>query len=182
MEVLDAFKSLGLQPPLKFLWSTTPPGSIRRLGATTHMQVVAAAEIARGKDVLIIGHNMNHSETLARGCSKFVLKLIGGHILRKVGRSFHFGAGFGVLYYESERTRVKLLAMQAPEPLEFRDSVWHQDAVQARKSPYHAIREIREENGRFYGYSASGEEIGIELTKEGAESLVEMDPFRVTLK
>lgn len=181
MHVLDAFKALGLRPPLEFLWDT-PPDSTRRLGATTHMLVVAASEVAQGNDVLIVGNNMAYSEALARDCSRFVMKLIGGNILRKVGRGFHFGEGFGMVFFESERTRVRFLAERRPEPLEFRDSVWHQDALRARKGPYHAIREIREENGHFYAYAASGERINIELTEEGAKALVEKDPFRVTLK
>ena len=180
MKVLKAFETLGLKPPLEFLWST-PEGSTIRLGATTHMLVTAAAEVIKGNDVLIVGHNMGYSEQLGRECSRHVNKLLAGGIIRKVDRSFHFGTGFGAVYYESTRTRVKFLSMRNPQPLEFQDHVWAQDAVRARKGIYEAIREIRLENGHYNTYSAAGEPVGVELTEEGAEALVEADPFRVRL-
>lgn len=180
MNVLQAFKILGLDSPMDFLWST-PDGSTRRLGATTHMLVAAAVDVVNGKDVLIVGHNMGYSETLGKDCARLVLKLVpGADIIRKVDRSFRFGSGFGVIYFESVRTRVKFLA-EKPGMNEYSDHVWALDAARARMGPYQAIREIRLENGSYQGYTAAGERLDIELTKEGSEALVASDPFRVRI-
>ncbi len=154
MTLTEAYDRLGFVPLDQFLHGNQDPD--RRIGATTWMLVEAALTAMKGKDVLIVGHNLAYARHLVGEIWEFMPSLTGG---RK--------DGIGAIVAGSSNSQKRVRGPhQVFDDLDYRN--W---AVARRKGPYQEIRLLKTQvDGSFRAFDGRGEYI-LDLDAEGGREI-----------
>jgi len=180
MKVHEAYTTLGLDPFGSFLQASQGD---RRTGATTWMTVEAALHVIDGGAAVIVGERLDLSAEMARDSLSYIFKLNphAGMARRPLGAKRYHDISGGRLYWESERTLQKFLAMPGkPRGIKvFRDIDYQIRAVQRREGPFAEIRKLVEQaDMTFQAFDAGGEYLML-VDAEGVEQLTGADPYRI---
>lgn len=167
MDIIEAYKHLGLQPLDTYIQGVLDqtPGATRRLGASTWLCVSAALAVMQRKHVLLVGKSLAEAEEFGDRCRSYVSTLDGIQLFKKEYRKWIRPKG-GVIEWTSERI---LNHSTIGRPVEiFNDREWALKAYAKTQGPYREIEKItRTPEGKYLAYDCIDNFL-VELTQQGA--------------
>jgi len=180
----EAYAELGLKPLAE--WAKLESG---RPGATTWMLVRAALALIEDKKIVIIGRDLRDAKDLADTCRDYAVKLGGSRLAVRrftkgpASRRWELDGG-AVLHWESERTQQRFWMNRRREDYEVFSDYEHARMMQDRlRGPFAEVRKLvpLPNDEGFAAYNDADEYL-FDLTTEGAEQVVDQDPYRVRLE
>lgn len=180
----DAYDIIGLQPFGEFLDTSLAD---RRMGSTTWMLVEAALAALGGANVIIVAETLIQSETLAKTCLGYIMKLQASTMAVRQqtkgpdGRFYDLEFG-GTLGWVSHRTEARFFRKnQRKDYKVFSDVEYRLMAMQRRDGPVGEIRKLVRDGNGYRAYDKRGEFL-MDLTETGARQVADADPYRVVVE